>query len=160
MIQKRDNLEPCDLLKKAKDYVYRLLKFRMRSEQEIIQRLKNKKFDDNTIKKVVSYFKDIGLIDDLKFCQLWFEQRLNKPFGFLRITEELRQKGIPQQIIDKVLAEKKNDYNEEELILKIIQKKLKDKISCPSIKDKRKLYSYLLQRGFTWEAVSGVIDSL
>jgi len=152
--------EAVDSFKKAKDYVYRLLRFRMRSENEIVQRLKSKNFDENTIKNTVSYFKDIGLIDDFKFCQLWFEERLNKPFGFLRIVKELRQKGVSQQIIDQVFTEKKNSYKEEDLICKIIQKRIKDKSSLLSIKEKRKLYTYLIQRGFSVDAVSEVINSL
>jgi regulatory protein len=147
-------------LKKAKDYTYRLLKFRMRSEQEIIQRLKSKNFDNITIERTVSYFKDIGLIDDFKFCQLWFDDRINKLFGFFRIIKELKQKGIPQEIIDKVLAEKKNNYKEEDLIFKIIKKRIKNKNPPLSLKDKRKLYTYLIQRGFTVDAVSEAIESL
>jgi regulatory protein len=149
-----------DSFKRAKDYVYKLLKFRLRSEKEIIQRLKNKNFDEPIIKKTISYFKDLGLIDDLKFCQLWIEERIKKPFGFYRILRELKQRGIPQEIIDKVWQEKSSNLDEKELILKIIQKKLKDKSLSVSIKDKARLYSQLIRRGFNQEIVSEILDSL
>ncbi|MCM8792556.1 MAG: recombination regulator RecX [Candidatus Omnitrophica bacterium] len=144
----------------ARDYVYRLLKFRMRSENEIIQRLKRKKFSDDIIKQTLEYFKRLGLLDDWKFSQIWIEERLKKPFGLYRIKKELKQKGVSTEIIEQVLAEKRGNYQEEAIIAKVLEDKVK-KIKTPlSLKDKRRLYNWFIQRGFDAEKVSEVITSL
>ena len=50
-------------LEKAKNYCFLLLKFRLRSEYELLERLKNKKFDCQTSEKAVSFLKEKGFIE-------------------------------------------------------------------------------------------------
>jgi len=145
---------------KAKRVVFQFLKIRLRSEAEIIQKLKNKHFDDDTIKKLVLFFKKLGLIDDIKFSKLWVEERLKKPLGFYRIRKELSQKGISPEIIDKAILEKKDTYDEKQVILETIQKKIKNASLPLSIKHKRRLYNYFVRRGFDIESVAEIINNL
>lgn len=134
---------------KAREYAFLLLKFRLRSEKELYQRLKKKKFEEETIKETVSFLKDRGFISDSLFAKSWVESRLRKPLGLRRIRQELRLKGISAEIIDGQLNAVKDGYSEKEIIAGIVREKLLKLKDIPSEKAKRRIYQNLLQKGFS-----------
>lgn len=145
---------------KAKNHAFRLLKFRMRSEKELVSRLKQRNFDNSVINEVISYLKDIGLVDDETFTRMWIESRIKKPLGLNRLRTELKLKGIRSEIIDDTLSQIKERFNEEEAIAKLAQRKLSSLKGLEPYKAKRRLYAYLVQRGFTCDAITGVLENL
>lgn len=148
------------ILKKAKEYSLLLLKFRIRSDDEIRTRLKNKKFSEDIIQETVDYLKTNGLIDDDYFAQSWIESRLKKSIGLRRIRQELRLKGIDERIIEDNYAKIKDDYHEEAIISGIIKNKSAKLKNIEPEKAKRRIYSYLLRRGFSAETVINVLSQL
>lgn len=149
-----------ELLQKAKDYAFLLLKFRPRSEKEIYQRLKKKKFADRVISETLSFLKDKDFINDANFTKIWIESRLKRPLGLRRIREELNLKGIDREIIDSQIQEIKKNYPEEEIVMKIAQVRLKRLKDIESGKVKRRIFSYLLRRGFSPEVIIDLLDQL
>lgn len=148
------NIDP---LQKAKNYAFLLLKFRLRSESELCQRLKRKGFADEVIKKILSFLKDKCFIDDNYFAKAWIESRIKKPLGLRRLKQELRIKGINKDIIEKTIGEIKENYNEEEVVKGIIKKRLVKLKNIDPQKARARIYAYLLRRGFS-PAI--VIDAL
>jgi regulatory protein len=148
------------LSQKAKEYAFLLLKFRQRSEKEVYQRLKKKKFPEQAIKETVIFLKDKHFIDDNLFARAWIESRLKKPLGIRKIREELRIKGIDEQIIDDNLNEVMQGYSEEGSVLKIAKEKLSKSRNIEPQKAKRRVYSYLLRRGFSPEIVIDVLNQI
>ena len=153
----KSNLEP---LQKAKNYAFLLLKFRPRSEKEIYQRLKKKKFDPGIINQTLAFLKDKGFINDSDFTRLWIESRLKRPLGLRRIRQELNLKGIDKQIIDSRIEEIKKSYSEEGLVTKICQEKFDKLKNIEPQKAKRRIYAYLLRRGFSPEVIIDAINNL
>ena len=100
------NKEKEELFSEARNTVFRLLKFRLRSEKEIYGKLKAKNLPASVIKQTIEYFKALDLIDDCHFAQAWTSSRLKKPFGINRIRLELKENGIDQEIIDETIKEK------------------------------------------------------
>lgn len=149
-----------DLLQKTKNYAFLLLKFRLRSEKELYQRLKKKKFDDNVIKRTLSFLKDKGFIDDNIFTKTWIESRLKKPLGLRRLKQELKLKGIDKDIIDNQIEEIKKDYPEEDIVLELAKKRFNKLKGIEPNKAKRRIYAYLLQRGFSPEIIIDVVNQL
>lgn len=149
-----------DSLQKAKNYAFLLLKFRLRSEKEIYARLKKKKFDDRIIKETLLFLKDKGFINDNYFAKAWIESRIKRPLGLRRIKEELRLKGIDKDIIDSQLGEILKGYSEEEIVAEITKKKFDKLKGVEPQKAKRRLYAYLLHRGFSPEIVIDVLNQL
>jgi len=145
---------------KARDYAFFLLKFRLRSENEIYSRLKKKKFDDEVIAKTLSFLKEKKFIDDRLFAERWAEYRIKKPFGLRRIKEELKLKGIAKNIIEDQLSEIKQDYSEEEIVAKIAEEKFPKMEGLDAQKAKKRLCGYLVRRGFSPEIVWDVINNL
>jgi len=145
-------------LQKAKNYAFLLLKFRLRSENEIRQRLKKKKFDVDIIERTVSFLKDKGFINDDYFAKTWIESRIKKPLGIRRLKAELSIKGINPAIIDTQINEIKKNYSEEDIVVGIVKAKLNKLKGIDPQKAKRRIYAYLLGRGFSPEVVIDVLN--
>jgi regulatory protein len=144
----------------AKISAFRLLKFRSRSEKEITSRLKKKGFSPKIIEEVIRYLKGLDLIDDFQFALSWVNSRINRPLGLRRLTFELAQKGVDKDIINKVIDKTKEKYDEYEIVKTLAQAKFKKSSGLDIFKAKRKVYAYLLRRGFSQETISEVVQNL
>ena len=148
------------MLQKAKDYAFLLLKFRLRSENEIRQRLKKKKFDADIIEMTLFFLKDKGFIDDNYFAKTWIESRIKKPLGIRRLKAELSIKGINKAIIDTQIDEIKKSYSEEDIVGGIAKDRLNKLKGIDPQKAKKRVYAYLLRRGFSPEVVIDVLNQI
>lgn len=145
---------PPDLnLEKAKNYAFLLLKFRPRSEKEIFFRLKKKKFDDHVIRETLSFLKEKNFINDVDFARTWITSRIKKPLGLRRLKQELNLKGINKEVIDNAIAGVKENYNEEDVVEKIVREKFKKLRGVDPKKARARIYGYLLRRGFSPQVI-------
>lgn len=147
---------------RGSNYVRGLLRLRPRSEKEIRDKLKVKKYESKALEELVAYFKNLNYINDREFAKAWLESRLRKPLGFKAIRAELIQKGVDSEIIEELLSQKSRNFNEAMVVQELAEKrfnKLRGKQdSAEKIKDK--LYGYLLRRGFSNDIIIGVIGNL
>ena len=146
--------------RKAQQIVFRLLKFRLRSEKELQRKLKEKKLPGPIIKQTIQYFKDLELIDDHKFAQQWTSSRLKKPFGLNRIRLELKDKGIDVDIIDEALKSAENQYDELKIVTELAQYRASKHRNADPERIKRRIYGYLLRRGFSMNNIIKAIKTL
>ncbi|MFA5725303.1 MAG: regulatory protein RecX [Candidatus Omnitrophota bacterium] len=144
---------------KARDYAFLLLKFRLRSEDELVQRLKLKKIPAETIKEVISFLKEKKFIDDNVFAKAWINSRLKRPLGLRRIKQELRQKGVDKEIIEEQTA-KVEDYTEGKIVLDLAKGRLNRLKGIDQVSAKRRVYAFLLRRGFSPEVVIDTLNQL
>lgn len=147
-----------DLLQKAKNYAFLLLKFRPRSEKELYQRLKKKKFEECIVKETLAFLKDKDFINDVYFAKAWSESRLKRPLGLRRIKEELKIKGIDREVINSQIEEIKNNYSEEVIVANIARERANRLKNIEPQKAKRRLFAYLVRRGFSPEIVVDVLN--
>ncbi len=147
-----------DLLEKARNYAFLLLKFRLRSEKELYQRLKRKKFEEPIISETLAFLKAKGFIDDETFARTWVASRLKRPLGLRRIRQELRAKGLDEEIIERQICEIKKDYPEEEIVRQLAGTKLDKMKDLDPRVAKRRVAAYLLRRGFPPETVADVMS--
>ena len=144
---------------KARDYAFLLLKFRLRTEFELIQRLQKKKFSVETANEVVAFLKEKRFIDDNVFAKAWLNSRLKRPLGLRRIKQELRQKGIDKAVIETEIGKVKG-YSEAETVLELAKERLGKLKTIEPVKAKRRVYEFLLRRGFSPEVVIDVLNQL
>lgn len=148
----------------AKSIAYRFLSYRPRSKKEIESKLREKKISDKTIKNTIVFLEENNYINDENFALNWIKYRLeNRPRGRKFLDYELREKGIPSDLIkeslDKVYA---NEFNEYEVAAKLLEKKI------ASLKNKKmeyhvfkgKLYNYLQRKGFSYDLIEKVISNI
>ena len=145
-------------LKKARDYAHLLLKFRPRSVDEVRKKLMKRGFSDYIIYDVVEDFRRHGLLDDIKFAKMWVQDRLNlKPMGSLRLRLELKAKGLVEADIDDAIREAAKDTDEYELAKPIAAKRLRLMGGIDKLKRKKRVWDFLMRRGFTYDVVDKVV---
>lgn len=147
------------LLNKA--YFY--LKFRPRTEKEVRnylhKKIKTKHWSFDNVENVIKKLKEQGLIDDKKFIDLFVRDRtVLKPKGKRVLIQELRKKGIDDELIEKYFSE--NPINEEELALQILKKRWLRFKNLDSQKRFEKSARFLISRGFDFNLVKKTIDKL
>jgi len=143
---------------KLLDKTYRLISLRPRSEKEIKDYLKKKKAPPKLSIWVIKKLKKQKIIDDNIFASWWVEQRSTfRPRGKFGLTMELRQKGVDEKIIKKIVEEK---VNELPLAKKLAQKKLKSYKNLPRKEFYQKMSAFLARRGFSWQTIKTVIDEI
>ncbi|MCX5668609.1 MAG: regulatory protein RecX [Candidatus Omnitrophica bacterium] len=121
--QRVKSLASLNNAEKAKAYAFLLLKFRLRSENELKSRLKQKGFSEELSQDTVNFLKDREFIDDRVFARGWVAARLKRPFGLRKIKQELVQKGLDQEIIGDSLSQIKEHYNESQIVSQLAQQR-------------------------------------
>ena len=144
----------------AKNYIFRLLKIRLYSEKEILEKLKKRKFAEDVTRQTIRYFKQLGLIDDRQFAQKWISARLAKPTGPQRIQLELKQKGIDPEILREELTQATKNYSEKEMAEQLAKKRALLYRDLEEMKKKQRIYRYLAYRGFNLEVIQQVLKEI
>jgi SOS response regulatory protein OraA/RecX len=92
-----------------------------------------------------------GYVNDEAFSRYWIENRqLRKGISQRKLQAELASKGVDRSIVESLLSE--TDRNDENEILKIIEKKAK------RYDDEQKLTAYLARQGFGYDDIKQAID--
>ena len=158
-------LKELDEIKERSDYLFawdsalRFLSIRAHSEKELINKLKKKGFLPKNIEKVIQETKRLSFIDDEKFAELYVDELKWKASSKRMISSKLYEKGIPQEIISKVLEEKFDENDELEAARRIFAKK-KPSLERESDLKKRKikLFRYMSSRGFSYEIIDTIYN--
>jgi len=141
-----------DDLEHAARYSFTLLAYRDRSENELYERLLRKGFSGKIAGDTVSYLRNKGLIDDLRFAEVLKRDAIERKFlGQKGIRKYLISKGISREMADAFLED---DDVEFHTAIKFIEKKIR----CMQIMDKdrlkRKLMGMLARRGFSFDTIN------
>ena len=115
--------------------------------------MEGKGFSSTEIETTVLDLIASGLLDDRAFTKSWINYRLARPFGFRRIIQELKAKGIDQEIIEQAVAEIKGSYNPENVALELAQRRWQRLPAIDPVKKKKRVLDFLLRRGFEADVV-------
>jgi regulatory protein len=150
-------LKKADYQQQCHSAAVRLLCYRPRSEHEMSQCLARLGFDNDTIEMVLTKLKEQGLLNDIDFATFWRDTRQSfSPRSQWLTRVELKQKGVPAEIIDQVASninDNDNSYNaakKKALSLKKTDYQL----------FRRKLGEYLKRRGFGYNVIIKTIERL
>lgn len=140
-------------------YLDRLLKIRLRSQFELEQKLKRKKYLPEEIESAIKKLKKVNLIDDKRFAYAFVHDReILNPRGKRLLALELRQKGIASEIIEEVLSF--DDQYELELACQALNRKKRSYQDLDGFKRKQKLLAFLSRRGFSYGISKEAIERL
>jgi len=142
---------------KCRNYACKLLKYRSRSEKEIREKLKQKKFSESTITDTLCWLKEKKYLDDRKFAQEWRESRKRKGYSEKYIRWELKQKGILTEIVNSDFDEQEELLPDKEVAKKLVEKKIKQYKNLEPEKRKQRIQNLLLRRGFSWEIIEEIL---
>lgn len=156
-------------LSKLTDLTIRFLNYRQRSEEEVRNYLAKKialrqdlKFaqakNSHQIDLIINKLKKLKFLNDFEFTKWYIASRArSRPRGNRLIVQELKSKGIDQDIIQALLAA---STDEKKLAIAALSKKI-DKwhnLSPPDLK--KKSYRYLASRGFDFETIKETVAFL
>ena len=133
------------------------LSYRPRSDSELRERLRQRGFDGDTQEAVRTKLKEQGLVDDMAFAQFWKANRESFSPRSQRLTKlELRQKGIADDIIDRVA----DMVNDDESAYRAAQDKARSLPPSDYQGFKRRLGGYLKRRGFNYGVINHTVKRM
>ena len=145
---------------KAKSDALRLLSFSARSAKELHGRLKQKKYSDEMVDRVIEGFRKQGLVDDEKFAKLFAESRIySRPTGKKQLAMDLKKKGLSPELVTQTVANLK-DYDEKKMVRELALKRLKSMAGISREKKKTRLFGFLKRRGFGNESIFFVLNEV
>jgi regulatory protein len=143
-----EQLKGNDEADKAYDLIIRFLGFRPRSQVEIEQHLRRKKYSPTAIQQTLERLQGEGYLDDEAFAQFWLENRERfKPRGRQALRFELKQKGLSHEIIETTL----DDLDETESAWTAVTAKIQRWRRLDEQTFKQKVMGFLSRRGFNYE---------
>jgi regulatory protein len=158
------------------------LSYRPRSAREVELKLRRKGNTPEQISAVMDRLRRARLVDDREFARFWVGNRMAfNPRGPRLLRSELRQKGVPPEIVDEVLEEQTETQAEisqraEEIAeaynlaesepapgtdlanaLSLARKRLRSYGNLEPQIARRRLYGFLGRRGYGYDTIDAVM---
>jgi len=147
---KKDNYSRC-----MNSAIYSLA-MREHSRQEIYKKLSRKKFSEGVdINRLLDELEENNYLNEQRFTESFIRSRAQRGQGLLKISNELRQRGINSELINQTLDILDIDWHE----LANEQRKKKFGDSIPEdYKEKTRQMRFLSGRGFDSEIIRSIIS--
>ena len=143
------------LEKRAKLRAMHLLERMDRTEAELYTKLKRDLYPEDIIETAMQYVKSFGYIGDKGYAKRFVESRQGTK-SKLEIKMALLQKGISKEIVSEVLETHYDGQDESVAIQRLLEKK-RFSVERATEEEKRKMYGYLMRKGFSYEDIRRVI---
>ncbi len=144
-------------LEQIRDIGLRLLAGREHSRYELFNKLQAKGFERNRIQQVIDELTEQGWQSDLRFAESLCRLRINNGYGPLRIAYELRQHGVDNYSVERLIGETAGSWMN--LMERVYRSKFTE-VQAMSRKEWAKRARFLQQRGFTFEMIQSLFTQL
>ncbi|OMH40876.1 regulatory protein RecX [Desulfurobacterium indicum] len=136
--------------KEALTYSLRLLSRKDYTEKELVFKL-NRRFPEIDCEKVIKYLKENGYLSDYRTGFNYAVAKMEKGWGRRKIRFYMRQKGISEEVADRIIMEIEFDYS---FIKKTLEKRFGKNLKL----QKDKVIRFLQQRGFSFTEIHNLIS--
>jgi regulatory protein len=144
----------------ARNIVLNQLNFMPRSRKELEITLAKRKIDPDVAKEVLDRFVEIDVINDAAFAELLVRSRCNtKKVSRSVMRQQLRQKGVDQEIIEEALLVVTDD-DEMRMATELVEKKVRAMSRLDPQVRKRRLFGLLARKGYGTAIALKVINDL
>jgi regulatory protein len=136
---------------KIKALCLHLLTVREHSQRELLHKLALKGFTADRVQPVLNELALQDWQSDRRYAISYARQRIDKGYGALRVSQELRQRGITEFDCDSIVQDVASSW------LALLEQTYRKKYThAPSISctEWAKRSRYLLQRGFSAEMIN------
>ena len=138
----------------------RLLAATPKSVKELRDKLSAKGFPGEMIQKILDKLESKGLLSDRVFAQNIVSRfTQGRPSGNRRIGFELKRKGVPAKLREEIL-EGLNPDEENERARGLAKEKWERFSRLDPEKRKRRVYDFLIRRGFDFQTVRDLVEEL
>ena len=132
--------------KRAKKRAMHLLERMDRTEQELRKKLLESEYPEDLVENAIAYVKSFHYVDDVRYADCYVRLRgASKSRG--KLLAELQNKGVDREVASQVLAGYEDERDEPQMIRELMRKRHYDPESA-SIQEQRRMYGYLMRRGF------------
>ena len=119
-------------------YVSRLLRYRLRSEEELKRKLKER-YSEDVAEEVMEKLREKGIVDDERFSYMFALDHLNLyGHGPFYIMKKLRELGVDEDVAKRAVNRALSEFDLENFLKRLYLR----------FEDKKKLRDYLFKRGF------------
>lgn len=146
------------LTKRAKLRAMYLLQKMDRTHRELERKLQENGYPPIAVQRALDYVESFHYIDDKRYAAMYVQSQKTKK-GKTRIKMELMRKGVSPEVIAEVLEETEAETDTKETIRSLIEKKCCNPTQMDE-KEKRKLYGFLLRRGFSSSDILSVFREI
>jgi regulatory protein len=136
-----------------------LLSYRNRSEKELQERLRKKGFSELHISVTLKHLKQSGYLDDHALALDLKRQAFNnKLLGHNRARIFLLDRGLPDDIVNETMTY--DEETEAQKIQVLMDKKIKTMGICPDNKERKKLWDFLVRKGYSYNTIRNALQKL
>ena len=138
---------------RARDAALAMLSRSPRSRREIEDRLGEKGFGCDSVKRAVALMIKCNYVNDAEYARDYVKSRIAAGnYGPYRVRAELRAKGIDAEQIEDALTQSSEDYDEAEAVRALL---LRKRIDAGEIdrSERKRIEEMLGRRGFSFQAI-------
>lgn len=140
-------------IREMHDYLWRKTRSTKKRLSETGKIIEHPGVKTEIAERVLARLVEKKYLDDEKFARFWLEHRfLQKGTSVRRLKLELAQKGIENDIVERLIAE--NIRSDDEELQKIIAKKRRKYAD-----DEQKFIAYLVRQGFAYDDVKRALSA-
>lgn len=153
-------------LNNCKEYAIYILTNYNKTEKKLRDKLKQCKkykekiYNDDIIDKTILFLKKHNFLNDENYTKRFIE--LNKSKYSIKVMKmKLKAYGVKREIIESVIYEENDNFDEMSVIKKLLLKKYPDYydiVDDIDLKQKQKIFAYLFRKGFNYEDINKVLN--
>ncbi len=138
----------------ALNLLARWLRHKPRTEAQARAMLTRRGAPPEVIEAALARARQMGWLNDAAFARLWVEERARlRPRARWVLAQELREKGIPERLIQQALE----TVDDTTLAQAALQQGLRRYGSLPWPEARKKLAAYLARRGFAYALIFDIL---
>ena len=154
-----EHLKHIETQQQIKLRVLRLLSYRERSRAEVTTLLKRKGYSEDDFVPVLDELDSKGYMDDKVFATKYASYLIKKKsLGRIAVKYKFSQHQIPHDMLNSILDELYMTYPPEEMVQQIMDKRIS--VHGNSLKEMKKLVNLLKRKGFRWQEIEPIINTV
>ena len=158
---KINRLQSAEAEVQARELALHFLSYRMRTEKEVRDKLRQKGIQGACVQKIVQRLKRMGLLNDREFAREFARSKVRRGFlGERAMRQELRKKGVAQNLLEKVITEVYAENDPVSLARALVNKRKGRYMDLEEKQYRKKMQDLLLRKGYDWEVIGEVLNDL
>ena len=138
----------------AKQRALWLLDKRDYSRAELLKKLTEKGYAEETAAAAVDRLAELGFVDDARYAPIVVRHYAAKGYGARRVQTELQRRGIPKELWDAAMEEMPS---QDESVDKLLRSRMRGAESTDRAALKRAADA-LLRRGYAWDEINAAVE--
>lgn len=143
---------------KAKRYTINILARKNYASFELRKKLCDRSVPEDIIEAIVAEFAEAGYIDDKGWLVNFIRQESVRKHGMMVILQKMRQKGVPEYLMDDAVGLLEREKPAEQ-IAKLIETRYR-KYDLNDSRQREKAIAALMRRGYRYEDIKEVFSSM